>query len=333
MTRRLAIVAHYDASGGAAPHFLRQLHMISSTFDRVVVATTAPLTNEARGMISEYGELIERSNVGQDFGSWHEGLEGLNFGADFDEVLLTNDSYVSVIDDLTPVLETMRRRPVEAWGLTKTWRHDEHIQSYFIHATRPVVKSQAWRRFWEDFRPAPDRTTAIMSQEVGLSASLRRAGFRLGSYFEPTLPERRLANRRGVHWLIARRRKFPTHFPGFADHFRIRRWRDPREADNLNWATDFADFVFDHARYPVVKFDTLRYDPHWLDSNHLLAECERAFPAAFAGVRRYIEDTAFAYPGRPFENSRSARLGPVSRRLYGYRRRASAIRESGDTAS
>jgi len=320
VTRRLAVLAHFDALGELARHVRRQLDMLARSFDHVVVATTSRLTEQAREEISSRAELIERSNIGQDFGSWHQVLEQRGLARDFDELLLTNDSYVSVVDDLEPIIQTMAKRPVEVWGLTKTWRHGEHIQSYFLYFTTPALRSQAFDRFWSDFRPAPDRTAAIMTQEVGLSAAMRSAGFRLGSYFEPTLPERRLANRRGVHWLWRRRRAFPERFHGFGDHFRIRRAFDPYESNNLNWATDFADFVFDRARYPIVKFDTLRYDPHWLGAGRLLRDCELIFPEAFEGVREYMARTAAAYPGRPFENKQPVTLNPLQRRLVGYRR-------------
>lgn len=323
MTRRLAIVAHYNALGTVAPHVLRQLDMLSRSFDTVIVASTSPFSETARNAVSKRAKIIERSNLGQDFGSWHQSLEVTDLAASFDELLLTNDSYVSVIDDLEPVIAHMNERPVEVWGLTKSWRHSEHIQSYFLYFTTPALRSQAFERFWSSFQPAPDRTTAIMKQELGVSRAMLASGFRLGSYFEPTTPERRLANRRGVHWLIRRRRAFPARFHGFGDHFRIRHARDPLESNHLNWATDFADFAFDDARYPVVKFDTLRYDPHWLDAGKLLRLSESEFPDAFQGVREYMDQTAHAYPGRPFENSRPVTLDPVTAALVGYRRQRS----------
>lgn len=327
MTRRLAILAHYNARGDLAPHVRRQLDMLGRSFDRVIVASTSSFTEVAKRQVLERADLIERANLGQDFGSWHEVLEREDFGKRFDELLLTNDSYVSAVDDLEPIISAMAGRPVEAWGMTKTWRHQEHIQSYFVYLTRPVMKSTTFDRFWAEFRPARDRTSAIMNQEIGLSASLRSAGFRLGSYFQPTTSERRLANARGVHWLWRRRRTFPTKFHGFGDHFRIRHALDPQESNNLNWATDFADFVFDRRRYPVVKFDTLRYDPHWLGADRLMADCERAFPEHFDGVREYIDATSAAYPGRPFENSGPARLTTLERATVGYRRQGSRKRK------
>ncbi|WP_341577879.1 rhamnan synthesis F family protein [Microbacterium schleiferi] len=320
MKKRLVIVAHYDATGDAAPHVIRQLDALSMSFDRIIVATTSSLTPRGRQALASRAEVIERPNYGQDFASWRDGLERANWGRDYDSVLLTNDSYVGVINSYEPVISTMDTRPVEVWGLTKTWRHQEHIQSYFLYFTKPALRSQGFHGFWSDFRPAPNRQAAILTQEIGISSAMRKSGFRLGSYFEPTIGERRLANLRGVHWLVQRRRSFPEKFHNFSDHFSIRRWRDPFESNNLNWATDFADFVFDRARYPVVKFDTLRYDPHWLGSDRLLTDCEREFPLAFDGVRDYIRNTAEFYPSRVYENAGPAHLNPLARRMYGYRR-------------
>lgn len=319
MTRRLAIVAHFDPLGGAAPHVLRQLDALALSFDRVIVATTSTLTPEARDALTARADVIERTNYGQDFASWRDGLELGDWANGYDAVLLTNDSYVSVVDTFEPIIQRMDARPVEVWGMTKTWRHAEHIQSYFLYFTEPTLRSQGFHDFWADFRPAASRMAAILDQEIGISRTMRESGFRLGSYFEPTPRERLLANRRGVHWLIQRRRTFPSRFHNFDDHFRIRRWRDPMESNNLNWATDFADFVFDDARYPLVKFDTLRFDPHWLGSGKLLRDGERHYPRSFAGVREYIDQTAHFYPGRPFENGSPASLTPVGQRLYGYR--------------
>lgn len=323
MTRRLAIVAHFDARGELAPHVSRQLDMLARSFDRVIVASTSRLTDSARSGITQRADLIERSNLGQDFGSWHQALETTALAAHYDELLLTNDSYVSVIDDLEPVIMRMASRPVEIWGMTKSWRHHEHIQSYFLHFTSPALRSQAFHRFWSDFQPAPDRQTAIMTQELGISRSMVASGFRLGAYFEPTTADRLLANRRGIHWLIRKRRAYPAHFHDYNDFFQIRNMRDPAESNHLNWATAFADFALDRARYPLVKFDTLRYDPYWLDSAKLLRLCESDLPAAFSGVREYLGQTGHVYPGRPFENNGAAHLDPITARAVGYRRQRS----------
>ena len=62
-----------------------------------------------------------------------------------------------------------------------------------------------------------------------------------------------------------------------------------------------ADRALDDARLPVVKLDTLRFDPYMLGSASLLDRCEQRYPAAFAGVREHLARTARAYAPRPGE--------------------------------
>ncbi|GAA1985054.1 hypothetical protein GCM10009777_18780 [Microbacterium pumilum] len=317
--RRLAIIAHYDPRGKAAPHFLRLLDQIGGSFSDVVVASTAALDDEAIAAIEARATLVRRPNVGHDFGSWRDVLEAHGFGADFDEVLLTNDSYVGYLRPLDQMIREMHKQPVEVWGMTKSHRHGEHIQSYFLYFTAAALHSQTFERFWAELRPAHSRDQAIVDQEIGVSRALLQSGFRLGSYFTPTTLERRLATVRGVHWLRHRQRTFPTRFDNFEDSFfRARKFMDPAMADNLNWSAAFADAVFDRARLPVVKFDTLRYDPYFLDAGHFLNELERAFPAAFSGVRQFLEETKPYYGRRRFENYGDTKLMLPTRALVGY---------------
>ena len=60
MTKRLALVAHYDPRGEAAPHVLRQLDELGSQFDEVVLATTVDLSPAAASAISSRATLIRR---------------------------------------------------------------------------------------------------------------------------------------------------------------------------------------------------------------------------------------------------------------------------------
>lgn len=329
MTRRLALVAHYDPRGAAAPHLLRQLDQLGSQFDDVVVATTVDLAPEAAEQISARATLIRRANYGHDFGSWRDGLERYGWGQDYDELLLTNDSYVGFFRPLSDVIDTMSRRPVEFWGITRTARHSPHVQSYFLHFSSEALHSRAFRSFWTDSKPATDRQSAIQLQEVGISRALVAAGFRFDSYFTPSRAERLRASRRGVHWLRKRRREFPARFDTLEDgYFDASNHRDPLEADNLNWSTAFADSTLDDGRLPLIKLDTLRYDPYWLGAGELLGALEQRYPAEMDGVRRFLQETEPYYSRRQYENFGFARLNPLEQRLFGYRT-PSTIKQKG----
>ncbi|MFL0565704.1 rhamnan synthesis F family protein [Microbacterium sp. 179-I 1D1 NHS] len=321
MTRRLAVVAHFNATGRVADHVLRQLDVLVAGGHDVVVATTSPITGSDRAEVLSRARILQRRNVGQDFGSWHDVLASCDYGADYEDVLLTNDSYVSAIDDLGAVRDTMRARGADVWGMTRSARHGEHLQSYFLYFHRAAVTSAAFRFFWSSFEAAPDRRRTILQHEIGISRTMREAGFVLHSYLEPTHAERLLANARTVHFLETRRRIYPHRFPALHDLFDHANAADPAEADLSNWAASLADLVLDDRRLPLVKFDTLRFDPYWLDSARLLRACERRFPFEFDGVRRYLRDSAFAYPARPDENYKPARLPAGKPAWLAYRAR------------
>ncbi|AZH78115.1 MULTISPECIES: rhamnan synthesis F family protein [Microbacterium] len=320
MTKRIAIVAHYDPRGDVAPHVLRQLDELGTVFDDVVLATTVDLSTAASDAISSRATLVRRANYGHDFGSWRDCLERYDWGQSHDEVLLTNDSYVGFFRPLSKIVASMSARPVELWGITRSNRHAPHVQSYFLHFSGAAVHSQAFRRFWTDAKPAPDRASAIAEQEIGISQAMMNAGFSIGSYFEPTRAERLLAVRRGIHWLRKRRQRFPARFDSAEDsYFDARRRRDPAQADNLNWSSAFADATLDDGRLPLIKLDTLRYDPYWLGAGTLLTALEARYPEQMQGVRDYLEQTRSAYSERRYENYGFAKLNPIERAAFGYR--------------
>lgn len=320
MTKRLAIVAHYDPRGEAAPHVLRQLDQLGKEFDEVVLATTVDLSTAAEAAIYSRATLVRRANYGHDFGSWRDCLERYGWAQSYDELLLTNDSYVGFFRPLGEVMKTMSSRPVEFWGITQTARHARHVQSYYLHFSRPALRSQAFQLFWSDSKPAANRQNAILQQEVGISRAMTGAGYRFSSYFEPTLQERQRATRRGVRWLRKRQQKFPARFDSLEDgYFDARQWRDPAQADNLNWSSVFADSTLDAGRLPLIKLDTLRYDPYWLGAGALLTDLEKKYPEQMAGVRQYLRETQPYYSQRRYENYGFARLTPVERLMFGYR--------------
>ncbi|QBX54181.1 hypothetical protein EXE58_00965 [Nocardioides seonyuensis] len=111
-------MAHYDVAGELRPHVRGQVDSLAASFDRVVVCTTAPLKDSARAWLSERAELVERANYGYDFFSYKVGLDAVGDLSGFDEVVVCNDSYVFAHDNYDRIIEEMRHRPCDFWGLT-----------------------------------------------------------------------------------------------------------------------------------------------------------------------------------------------------------------------
>ena len=67
-------MAHYDHRGGVGPHVRRQVESVAAAVDRMIVVSTADLTDESRAWLAERAELVERPNYGYDFTSYQVGL-------------------------------------------------------------------------------------------------------------------------------------------------------------------------------------------------------------------------------------------------------------------
>lgn len=306
-----AILAHYDPDGLAAPYVLRLLDQIGDTFDDVVVPTTARLTDEARAALSRRATVIERENVGQDFGGWREVLRDHLRIDRLDRLLLTNDTYIGFLRPLDSIVQEMSQRPLEYWGITENLQVARHIQSFFVVANEPLLRSKAWSRFWEAFAAQARREDVIVQHEVGMSQAFYAAGFDAAPYFNPTPAEVALAGEREL-WRRSRMAELDPELP-------------TRSSYQTNYTYSLADAALTDGRLPLVKIEVLRYDPCFLGDGVLLELCEERWPEEFAGVRDYLQRTAPAYPPRAGENPGGAVLPEGVRDRLRYRRDLSEL--------
>ncbi|WP_298992131.1 rhamnan synthesis F family protein [uncultured Pseudokineococcus sp.] len=310
--RVLAVMANYDALGLLPRHVKDQIDDLVGFCDRVVVVSTTEYADERDAeWIRERAELVRRVNIGYDFYGWKTGLDHVGSEVlDYDYVITCNDSYVGPLRPLADIFAEMEDRPLDAWGFNYSLRRSPHIQSFFI-AYRPwVVRSRAFHDFWATMEPISDRSQVIARYEIGLSASLRAAGFRLGAVLEENAGDRRIAKLRHWRWAYLRAR---AEKPG-------RRLRSFRRFASEPWNpnTALADRALPQGRLPVVKLDTLRYDPYRLGSEGLLRACETRWPERFDEVRSDLEARAEHYRPRRGELTSASPPSWITRRTLGY---------------
>ncbi|WP_019144773.1 rhamnan synthesis F family protein [Aeromicrobium massiliense] len=288
---------------------MRLLKQMSEVCDEVVLVTTSPLQADARIQVTPFADVVERENVGQDFLGWKTVLDArLSHG--FDEVVLTNDTYVGMLRDPGHMFAEMDGRPVEYWGVTLSDQITRHLQSFFLVMRAPVLQSRAFTEFWRRMRPAATRVEAIYNQEVGLSGALDAAGFVGEPYFRPTAAEEDLAWRRDA-WYKRKRRQRDVALGRTGQSI-------PPIGTPFNPAVAYADAALADGRLPLVKFDTLRYDPYFLGTDHLLTLCEQRFPEMFDGIREFLARTDPAYPLRNLDNRGGAVLSAEEQATIGY---------------
>jgi hypothetical protein len=157
-----------------------------------------------------------------DFGSYAmlaRDLVGWDTLAEYDEVLLTNDSSY-LLRPLDEVFATMDARPAHWWGLQATddhfrpgdqerlgrrlrvtdlvtesrerrpWRMSDsfHVGSYFMVLRSEVLADPELRRRLETVARQSDKNSIIRKYEIGISSYLTLAGYHVETFIDGVLP-------------------------------------------------------------------------------------------------------------------------------------------------
>lgn len=177
------VFAHYDKNNRAADyvlHYLRELNRLG--FDTYFVTTSGPLLNEGE-VAPLCKSLTYRKNVTIDWGSWKTGVSLADL-AQSELLLLVNDSVYGPVFPLEEVLEKMKAGAYDVWGITDSWEHQYHLQSYFLGFSKNALQSEYFKNFWNGFRFATDKNWIIQNYEIGFVQGAIRAGLKVGSYVE-----------------------------------------------------------------------------------------------------------------------------------------------------
>ncbi|WP_349829299.1 rhamnan synthesis F family protein, partial [Brevibacterium litoralis] len=256
------------------------------------------LVDEDMDLLPHGVEFVTRPNFGYDFYSYKWGLDLVPDYPDYDRVVVSNDSFVGPSVPLHQITESRRAHEVDLMGMTHSFSYGGHVQSFFFTAKQELTRSRGFRNFWKYMEPVSDRTRVIHEYEIGLSRAVENAGFSIGGYFVPTDTELALARSRFRHYADVRPHvKEPDKYMS-----EVLEWDGDRTL-NFNPACALADRFLVDDRLPLLKFDTLRYDPYELGAERLLSTAEATRPDLLEGVRDFLTATKPKYPFRPGENN------------------------------
>lgn len=291
----LVVMAHFDVDRILRKHVVQSLATYMVSADRLIVVSTSGLNEREMDKLPPGVEFITRRNYGYDFFSYKWGLDFVGNYQDYDRVLVVNDSFIGPVVPVANIMESTTVQGSDFAGLTLSNRHGRHVQSFFFTFTSTVSKSNGMRNFWRDLIPISDRFKVISNYEIGLSQTVSESGFKIDAFFSPSETEIELAQERWV-WHLKNRLSLARPGKTIFD-------LSPHKAKSLDWnpAVAFADRILDNGRMPVLKFDTLRYDPYALGARNLLKLCEEAYPEHLVGVPDFLDHTADRYPFRAGE--------------------------------
>jgi len=185
--KRVCIFAHYDKDAYIHGYVNFYIEKLSLLFDVYFVSAAECLPEEMSQLqqIETFCKgIVVRANVGYDFGSWRCGLETLGDKiSEYDEMLLCNDSvYGPVNGSFDEIVKYFSNSDLDVMSVTDSFEIQYHLQSYFVMYKKPVFTRDFFAQFWSRIKLQKSKWDIIFKYEIGLSDTLTKSGFTIGSY-------------------------------------------------------------------------------------------------------------------------------------------------------
>lgn len=189
--RDVAIVALYQDQG-LSRFAKRLLESFARQNVAVIAVSNLPLSEADRAYLHAHvWTVVERPNVGQDFGAYRCGyLHLLNSGEVPRRLFFANDSFFC-FSDFDRCIETVQQSGAGFCGLTENHSSPYHVSSFFLSVTGEIALSTAFKTFWQTYKPlsvrqhafraGEARLTQLLVQEIGLEPHIQFDLQRIGA--------------------------------------------------------------------------------------------------------------------------------------------------------
>ncbi|TGN60504.1 hypothetical protein E4L95_10580 [Paracoccus liaowanqingii] len=156
-----------------------------------VVVSNAPLSDDDRQTLAGMAHLVvERPNVGYDFGGYREGILQLSErGIRPRALYVMNDSMWFPLSEDSDILDRSRAAPEDVLGLfvDLDWRQrtignldGSHIQSYFFRFSQRLLEDPEFWRYWTKMSLVSSKRIVIELRELRLARHFAERGYRVG---------------------------------------------------------------------------------------------------------------------------------------------------------
>lgn len=197
--RRLGIYTFFEKDGIVDEYVLCFLKSFRHVVERCIVVSNGELVGSGADDIRAIGcELLVRENKGFDAWGVRTGLLHVGFEmlAEYDEVLIANNTIFGPIYDMENMLNEMATRDLDFWGCSSHPGFPnfdpygsnpygyipEHIQSYFYAVRKQMLSDPCFEVFWRELPPLPSYNKAVGLYETVMTKWFSDEGFVWGTY-------------------------------------------------------------------------------------------------------------------------------------------------------
>jgi hypothetical protein len=191
--QKFALLLIYQPKKLTRSTLLTCQHLVDNGYSVLVVSNTA-LPDDARAQLAPVTwQILERPNIGYDFGGYRDGLRVLReANVDMQALVVLNDSVWWPLCAGDTALERAETLGADVVGMIlrpygrarkRSSVRTPHLQSYFFWFGPKALASEGFKRFWVDYRLSSFKYNAIRYGELRLTHELVNAKLTVAPLF------------------------------------------------------------------------------------------------------------------------------------------------------
>ena len=182
MIKRICFFAGFNKTGRIAEYVYYYLEQIAKFAD-VFYYADGILAEEDKQRLQPYCKGIGASIHGEyDFGSWKRILQtvGERTLADYDELILCNDSCFGPLADLSPLLnQASQDQSCDFWGFSSSiYNNRSFLSTYFVVFKKNILTSGLLPKYLLKVQKQSSSLDVVLNYEIPFTFYLQDAGFR-----------------------------------------------------------------------------------------------------------------------------------------------------------
>lgn len=186
----MAIILIYQKNG-ILPSLIRQLEHFAAKGISCVIVANHPLSQLDRQQLESHTHfMVERPNLGYDFGGYREGILSLReAGLTPRNLFVLNDSVWFPLRSDCRLIDDALADPADVYGIFYNTKNVEenhrHLQSYFYRFGAGLLDNPEFDTFWKRLPLYGSKRQVVRRCEVKLTGYFRSLGCSVGARYRP----------------------------------------------------------------------------------------------------------------------------------------------------
>lgn len=198
---RIALYVFYEKNGEVRDYVTYCISGLKEVARDILVVVNGDISSAGLQKLKDLDvEVLQRENIGFDFAAYKAGIEHIGYDKlkNYDELILTNNSYYGPIYPFSEMFNEMAKRECDFWGINRHPSiHDrvrinhkckveitEHIQSYFLVFRQNLFISDSFILFWNTMPIFDSFNEAVAFGEVELTKYFEQLKFKSNVYMD-----------------------------------------------------------------------------------------------------------------------------------------------------